>query len=365
MHSTPPQQTHADPVIDADLDQIVAVCAGELQRLAGRALLITGGSGFIGRYLVEAVLRFNEESDGPACSVTLVSRGHEVIERRYSRAIESGNLKLMDWAEASSHGNRHHWDYVVHASGPSDPRLIMGNPDRNLRDMISMASSVAQIAKRSRSLRAILISSGAVYGTIPTATMEIPEDAPGGPDLTTLASAYGEGKRVAELLFRAAGIDQRIARVFSVIGPYQDVRSSFAVPTFIRQAANDGSIRVTSDGRGLRNYCYAADQAIFVIKLLAGSSRHDVYNVGNRDGTISIGDLAHVVSAIFGGVPVTRTTKAVTTASSAPVVYVPRLDRMYEIYAPTMGLQEGLRRTCESLFNRGLIGRSPDLAGMS
>lgn len=353
------QLADSDPVIDGDMDYIVAACADELRQLAGKALLVTGGSGFVGRYLVEAVLRFNEARYGPACSVTLIGRHLQVLESRYSQEIQSGDVVLMDWKEAASPDNRRHWDYVVHAAAPSDPRLVMSNPDRSLRDIISTASTVAQIAKKSHSLRAVLISSGAIYGGQPTAMAEIPEDYRGGPDLSTLTSVYGEGKRVSELLFRAAGIDQRVARVFSVIGPYQDMRSSFAAPDLIRQAANNGSIQLSSDGRAVRNYCYAADLAVFLIKLLIGQPRHDVYNVGNRNGTVSIDELSKMVSAIFGGVAITRTKKP-RAPSGVPRMYVPRLDRMYELYAPRVGIHEGLWRTCQSVFNRGLIGRRPD-----
>ena len=68
----------------------------------------------------------------------------------------------------------------------------------------------------------------------------------GGPDITSVVSAYGEGKRVAELLFRASGRDLRIARLFSVIGPYQDLNSSFAVPA--PDSAGDSAARPPTAG---------------------------------------------------------------------------------------------------------------------
>lgn len=353
------QSARSEPVIREDLDHIVAACEQELLQLAGKTLLLTGGSGFVGRYLVETVLRFNEASHGPACSMTLVARQPELLESRYPRAIHAGEVTLVQWDEEfSTDLGERRWDYVVHAAAPTDPRSIMRDPDRSLRDLISMASATAQIARASSSRRAVLISSGAIYGDQPAALAEIPEDYGGGPDITTLMSVYGEGKRVSEMLFRAAGVDQRTARVFSLMGPYQDLSSSFAVPDLIRQAADNGSIHLSGDGRAVRSYCYAADLSAFLFKLLVGQPRYDVYNVGNRDGTVSIDEVAEMISAIFGGVEITRTHQP-REPSAATRRYVPRLDRMYELYSPRVGIHEGLWRTCQSLYSRGLIRRKP------
>jgi dTDP-glucose 4,6-dehydratase len=346
-------------VIDRDLEDIIAACTGELRQLVGKTLLVTGASGFIARYLVESVLRFSEAGlGGQACSVTLVGRDLRMLESRYAREIEEGSVSLIGWKDATSARKRRHWDYVVHAAAPSDPQLIQRNPERSLKETSQIASIIADIAKESQSLRAVLISSGAVYGVQPTSFAEISEDE-WRPDRDTPTSTYGKGKRKAELLFGAAGIDQRVVRVFSVLGPYQPLTSNLAAPDFIRQAATSGTIQLKSDGSAVRNYCYAADLASFLIKLLMGEPKHVTYNVGNRNSTVSINTLAVMVSAVFGGVTIARAHRP-SEPSDVPQMYVPRLDRMYEMYSPTVGIDESLSRTCQSWFNRGLIGRGPE-----
>lgn len=348
-----------DPIIRQDLDRILAACQDELTQLSGKSLLLTGGSGFVGRYLVETMLRFNETSHGAVCSITLATRHPEVLERRYPDQINAGEVTILEWSDGDSTDlHRRRWDYLIHAAAPTDPRSLMRDPDRSLRDIISMALSTAQVAKASGSRRTVLISSGAVYGHPPDEIAEIPEEHCGGPDISRLTSVYAEGKRVSEMLFRAAGIDQRTMRVFSLIGPYQDLSSDFAVPDLIRQAANKGSIELKGDGSAVRSYCYSADLSAFLFKLLLGQPRHDVYNVGNRDGTVSIGEVAQMVSNLFGGVEIMRTPQLPGPSSATPR-YVPQLDRMYEVYSPRVGVQEGLWRTCQSLYSRGLIGRKP------
>jgi dTDP-glucose 4,6-dehydratase len=221
-----------------------------------------------------------------------------------------------------------------------------------------MAESIVDIARSSAAKRIVLISSGAVYGDQPADVAEIPETFGAGPDTSALKATYGEAKRASEQLFRLSGLDHRIARVFSVIGPYQDLGSSFAVPDLILQAANRGLIQLTGDGSARRSYCYAADLTVFLVNLLVGEPRHDVYNVGCRLGTASVGEVADAIAAIFGGLEVRRGPAAESQRS-----YVPQLDRMYEVYAPRVGLREALTRTCHSLYARGLIGRRP-VAGL-
>jgi nucleoside-diphosphate-sugar epimerase len=187
---------------------------------------------------------------------------------------------------------------------------------------------------------------------------EIPEEYCGGPDISRVTSSYGEGKRLSEMLFRTAGIDQRTARVFSLTGPYQDLTSSFAVPDLIRQAGEKEFLQLTSDGSAVRSYCYVADLSAFLFKVLLGEPDHDVYNVGCREGTATIGEVARALALIFGGLEV-REAFQVDGSSPRQNRYVPRLDRMDEVYSPRIGLREGLLRTCHSLYNRGLIGRRP------
>ena len=342
-----------------DLDCIVSICSVELGRLSGKSLLITGGSGFVGRYLVESVIRFNNKGNGERCKLLLPTRQPDALIERYRVQVEAGEIVPMRWGgryTVDMKGDT--CDYIIHAASPSSPKQVMENPVGNLRDMVDMSSSIADLGRQCGSKRSILVSSGAIYGEQPSGMQGMPEEYSGGPDLSRTSSCYGEGKRLSEMLFRLSGIDYRIARVFSLTGPYQDLSSGFAVPDMIRQAAEKDHIYLSGDGSPVRSYCYATDLAIFLFKLLLGKPKHDVYNVGCREATVNVAELARTISAIFGGVGVTKgqSVDDVTTTRSR---YVPQLDRMYEFYRPHTGLREGLLRSCHSLYNRGLIGRKP------
>jgi nucleoside-diphosphate-sugar epimerase len=344
-----------DNVIRDDLDEIIGACERELGELSGASLLLTGATGFVGRYLVESLLRFNEIAGRPPCVMTLPTRRPHLLVARYGPQVEAGQVVAVEWGPEHTidlPGRR--WDYVIHGAAAADPKQFMVDPVTSMRDAIGMSASIANVARRSSSRRLVLISSGAVYGQQPPDVREIPESSEGRPDISAPAPGYGESKRISELLFRETGLDQRVARVFSLIGPYQDLMSSFAVPDLIRQASHDAVLRLEADGQARRSFCYASDLTVVLIKLLAGESHHDVYNVGSRKATASIAEVAHVIAEIFGGLGI--------QLGSEPSVrrdYVAQLDRLYETYVPRVGLHEALLRTCHSMHARGLISRRP------
>jgi len=342
-----------DGVIRDDLDAVVRGSHGDLGALSGTSLLLTGSTGFVGRFLVETVLWSNELGAGPACIVTLPTRRPDVVRGRYPKAVAAGELDVVEWGTGRAFvlpGRRP--DYVIHGAATTDPLRFREDPEGSFRDTVAMAESVAGIARAAR--RVVLISSGAVYG-------DQPADLPGFPEMDEPPSvgpppgpSYAAAKRESERRLGEIDVDLRIARVFSLIGPYQDLGSAFAVPDLIRQADRDGVLTLTTDGSARRSFCYATDLAAILFWLLLSEPHHDVYNVGSRDGTASIAKVAATIAEIFGGLEVRR-----ADGPGSQRDYVPELSRLYAEYAPTVGLREGLIRTCHSLFARGVIGRRP------
>ena len=111
-----------DRVIREDLDDIIGVCTDAMRKLSGSSLLLTGGSGFVGRYLVESVIRFNEISGAAPCVVTLPSRSPELLVSRYRRQVDAKEVVVVDWTGLrASDLDGLRWDYVVHGAATADP----------------------------------------------------------------------------------------------------------------------------------------------------------------------------------------------------------------------------------------------------
>ena len=150
------------------------------------------------------------------------------------------------------------------------------------------------LATKSSKVRLLLLSSGAVYGRLPAGMLSVSEDWSGAPDPLDPASAYGEGKRVSELLCSMAtamnpDFEVAIARCFAFVGPHLPLDKHFAIGNFISAALRGEDIQIHGDGTPLRSYLYAADLSYWLWVMLFDAPSNRAYNVGGSEG-ISIQD---------------------------------------------------------------------------
>ena len=121
------------------------------------------------------------------------------------------------------------------------------------------------------------------------------------PPVISPVSAYGEGKRVSELLgtitAKKHGFDFLITRLFAFIGPYLPVDTHYAAGNFIGNAVKGDNIIVKGDGTPIRSYMYSADLIIWLLKVLFHGTSCSPYNIGSEEG-VSIKELARIVGDI-------------------------------------------------------------------
>jgi dTDP-glucose 4,6-dehydratase len=177
----------------------------------------------------------------------------------------------------------------------------------------------------------------------------IPEDYRGAPDTMDVRSAYGEGKRMAELLCliyaKQHGIEVKIARCFAFVGPHLPLDGDFAIGNFIRDGIQGSPIRVNGDGTPYRSYLYAADLAIWLWTILVKGTICYPYNVGS-DKDITIADLAYTVSSMFDfGLDVLIAQETIPGKPSER--YVPSIQRARSELQlqPVIPLEEAIKRT--------------------
>lgn len=334
------------PIVEGDMRQILAACHNELQALSGKTLLLTGGSGFVGSYLVESIIAFNQEHDGEPCRLLLPTRSMLATQAKWPHFFGIKELVWFAWDGRSQLDvPSKKCDFVIHAASPADPADYIHAPMQTMEDIVDATSAVLHYAKRAKVSKLLYLSSGAVYGRQNAEIDSLDEMAVSTPELTEPASCYGEAKRYAELLCCTSGVPTVIARLFAFIGPYQDIAGSFAVPDFIRQSLNDKVIRIHSDGSALRTYCYASDLTIGLWKLLLKGKTSTRYNVGADTPRVSICELAELIAHEVGGIEVIVEAKTRTGSRSR---YIPNTDKFKQIYTPQINLAEGLRRTLAS-----------------
>jgi dTDP-glucose 4,6-dehydratase len=333
------------PLPEADRDDVVARVGADWEDLRGGRLLLTGGSGFIGRWLLESVLRANRVL-GLGLRVVAHTRSAASLATSPCAAdpaltVVTGDLRTFSVAGMLTH--------VIHAASPvggAFPGVAAGDALDLLDAIVTGTRHVLDVAVAAGARRFLFTSSGAVYGPVPPDTGRIPETWPGGPDPTDPRAAYGEGKRLAELLVALharAGLGGTIARVFALVGPALPL-GPYAVGNFLRDARAGGPIVVQGDGTPLRSYLYAGDLTVALWALLARGRPGVAYNVGS-DRAVSVAEVANTVADVLGPGLAVRIARGVAPGA-APDRYVPATDRLRDElgFAPTVDLREGIAR---------------------
>lgn len=346
------------PLAD-DLAHILTHTAdGVWDGLRGQNIFVTGGTGFFGRWLLESFAYANAALELQA-KIVVLSRDPERFKmsaphlgRDAGIMFVQGDVQTFDAAHVRAQLGRdapQGFGLVIHAATEASAKLNSENPLLMIDTIVQGTRAALEFAVATEAKRFLLMSSGAVYGPQPSDMTHLPEDYGGGPDPANGASAYGEGKRLAELLcacfHQQHGLEPIIARCFAFVGPFLPLDAHFAIGNFIRDALRGGPICVRGDGTPFRSYLYAADLAIWLWTLLLTSAPMRPYNVGSS-GDLTIAQLAEAVRAAVN--PHLR----IEVATSAPVGappsrYVPSTTRAVTELAlsETISLPDAIKRT--------------------
>ncbi len=280
---------------EADLAAIDAALAPYWPALDGARLFVTGGTGFIGRWMLEALAR------APiTVSATVLTREPAGYAARAPHlatrfpGVKGDILQLEPPPGPFTH--------VIHGATDASAALTANDPRRMFDTILAGTSAAAEVARRDGA-RFLLMSSGAVYGVQPPVLSHVDESWTGGPDVRDPRSSYGEGKRAAETLttiyHRQLGIETVSARIFALLGPGLSLDTHFAAGNFIRDAIAGRRIIVQGSGQAVRSYLYAADLAVWMWQLVISAAPGSTYNVGSEEA-VSIAQLARRTAAVLG-----------------------------------------------------------------
>ena len=308
--------------------------------------LVTGGAGFLGSHLCDALL----------------ARGHRVI---CVDNFETGSLNNIEHIRRPEfvHLNfdiiePYHVDepvdFVYHLASPASPIDYLRIPLHTLKVGSYGTHHTLGLAKKHRA-RFLIASTSEVYGD-PQVHPQ-PESYWGNVNPIGPRGVYDEAKRYAEALtmayHRAQGVDTAIMRIFNTYGPRMRSHDGRAIPTFMRQALTDRPITVFGEGKQTRSFCYVSDLIDGMIRL-AESGYHLPVNIGNPD-EFTLLELAEAVIEITGS-----KSEIVYEAlpTDDPQVRQPDISLATDIlgWAPKVKLREGLQRTLDEAGVEALVG---------
>ena len=289
-------------------------------------ILITGGTGFFGKSILDYRMRHPEFLAD--AEITILSRHPDAFVATNPKLAQqpgvgfvAGDVRTFSTTDFTDYTD---FDTIIHAATAAVTTL---SDDEMYSTIVDGTRNVLAFAKACGAKRLLFTSSGAVYGP---QTTSVAEDA-----ATVPTTAYGRGKLAAEQLCIASGIPTLIARCFAFTGPYLNRRIHFAIGNFIQDCLDNKPIVIKGDGTPLRSYLYADDLVEWLFAILDRGEPGRPYNVGSPHG-LSIRELAETVRSalgttnalqILGASSNNQTIKHPNKQTIQPSVYVPDTHR--------------------------------------
>lgn len=332
-----------------DLQLILERTAPLWEEVRGRRIFMTGGTGFFGCWLLESFCYINQALDLRA-SIVVLTRAPGAFAVKCPHLAANSAVKLLEGDVRTFTFPKDGFDYVLHGAGNTTTPGITEFQLTTLSTILGGTERVLQFASICAAKKFLLISSGAVYGKQPSNLTHVPETFRGAPDALDPASAYGQGKRTAELLcalYQKDNFDCKIARCWAFCGPHLPLDQHFAIGNFIRDVLARKPIQIQGDGTPRRSYLYAADLAVWLWTILFRAPALMPFNVGSAHD-VSILELARTVARTLDSqVEIHIARQAI--AAVPPLRYVPCVDRANKLLGlrQIVELEESIRRTAQ------------------
>ncbi len=311
-----------------------------VERFAGRRVVVTGGAGFLGSHLCDALVAQGADvvcldnflTSAPANVAHLI--GHDRFHLRRCDVTEFIHVP----------GDV---DAVLHFASPASPIDYLQLPIHTLKVGAIGTWHALGLAK-DKGARFLLASTSEVYGD-PQVHPQ-PEDYWGHVNPIGPRGVYDEAKRYAEAMttaYRGAeGVDTAIVRIFNTYGPRLRPGDGRAIPTFVRQALAGEPLTVAGDGLQTRSVCYVDDTVEGILRLLLSGHPGPV-NIGNPDERSVLEIAKDVLEATGSSSPITFVDRPVDD----PGVRRPDTSLAASVlaWAPRVSWQQGLAATVEWL----------------
>ena len=286
-------------------DLLLSFANDNYKKLKNKIFFITGATGFIGKWILGALLLANDKFS-LNLKIYILSRNPELFKSKNKIFGNHASVFFLKGDIRKDLDTRlisklpYQFDYFIHAASDVATKI---SPMQMLDACTNGTKKILDLAKLINAKEFLLISSGAVYGTQPNDMISLNENFLGNMNWKDIDSfAYGLGKINSELLTKEYAnkkfFKTKIARCFAFVGPFMEMNKNFAIGNFIKDAAEGKKIEIKGDGSAIRTYLYAGELSIWLLEILINSKKNSIYNVGGSE-QISILNLAKRVANLI------------------------------------------------------------------
>lgn len=288
-------------VFHEDMEHIANASFLPWRELEGKTLLVTGGTGLLGFNLISA-LSYMALERGIAMRILALVRDEKKAATRFQELLrERAPLSFIhgDLMNIPTIGES--VDYIVHGASPTASRYFAEHPVETIRENLTGAASLLELAREKKCQSFLFLSSMEVYGALHRRE-KVNEKHESFVDTMFPRNSYPEVKRMIEALCCAYASEYavpakviRLTQTFGA-GVYRDDNRVFA--QFMRAALRGEDIILKTQGKTERSYLYTADAVTAILAVLLCGDNGEAYNAANEDAYCSIREMAECVATL-------------------------------------------------------------------
>lgn len=284
-------------------DDIKRISVSKLNwyKLEGKTVLVTGATGFIGSFIISAIME-RVKSEKSDIRIVAMVRNEEKARKKFENyePLNRINYIIGDVTEPIKSNLKA--DYIIHCASNAAPDMYASDPVGTMRINFYGTSNLLDFAKKCGAKKFLYVSTIEVYGKTEN-IKTISEHDYGYINSLNIRSCYPESKKCCENLTvcygKQYGVDVCICRLSYIYGAGMSKNDSKVCALFARNVAAGIDIILKSKGEQLRSYTYVSDAITGLLTVLIDGENGEAYNIASSDSRITIADMAKKYCNLF------------------------------------------------------------------
>lgn len=302
----------AKTIVEQDVENIGSRISKQAHLLSGKTLLISGGAGFIGAYILRTIAHLNKTKLKVPCRVISIDNYSTGTKKENDTEFPVSEFTFIEHDIRKPIEISEKIDFIIHAAGVASPIYYQKYPLETIETAIWGAKNLLELAKIKKVKSFLYFSSSEIYGDPDPSAVPTPETYRGNVSSIGDRACYDESKRLGETLsitYHALfKVPIKIVRPFNIYGPGMKPNDYRVVPMFLYRALTDKYLPVHDKGNQTRSFCYISDATSGFFQVLLSGGNGEVYNIGNDTNEINMMSLAETVVHLFKKKPEVRMT---------------------------------------------------------
>lgn len=287
------------PVFLEDLEQLTVCKFIPWEKLNGKTIFITGGTGLIGYTLISALLYYDQKYNAGLNIIVLV-RDLEQAKDKFSRQFaDQCRLTFIQGSIEEIPDINIEIDYIIHGASPTASTFFVQKPAETIAAIVTGTYNMLELARKKKVSGFVYLSSMEVFGEIHSKE-KLSEENLGYIDIFSPRSSYPESKRLAENMCCAFSSEYQVpvttARLAQTFGPGVTKEDQRVFAYIAHCAINGEDICLKTSGAKENMYLYTMDAVSAILLLLIKGSRGETFNVGNSKTYCSVKEMAQLAA---------------------------------------------------------------------